>query len=224
MRVLVLRPEPGNRATVARCRALGLDPLAAPLFALEPRAWDPPAEPAQALLIGSAAVFAHGGPHLFRLTHLPVHAVGASTAAAARAAGFTVATTGSGGLQAIVADLAPGTYWRLAGEARVALSPPPGVSVIDRVVYAARALPLTREAEHALCAGPTLALLHSAEAARHFRASLHTAGIAPDRIALACLGPRIAEAAGPGWRVVAAAERPDDEAVLSLAQQMCQAM
>lgn len=222
--MLVLRPEPGNAATTARCRARGLDPLPAPLFAIEPCTWAAPQGTAQGLLVGSAAVFAQAGPELARLRHLPVHAVGETTAAAAAAAGFAVASTGSGGLQAVVATLGPGTYWRLAGAARVPLAPPPGVIVRDCVVYAARPLPLGAEAQAVLRAQPAVVLVHSAEAAHHLRACLEREGIATDRIALACLGPRISAAAGPGWRLVAHAQRPDDEAVLSLAQQMCQTL
>ena len=46
--IVVLRPEPGARATVARIEALGAHAVAAPLFAIRPLPWTPPdpADPA----------------------------------------------------------------------------------------------------------------------------------------------------------------------------------
>jgi uroporphyrinogen-III synthase len=222
-RVVVLRPEPGNAATCTAARALGLDPYAAPLFATGPVGWQCPAPPPpDGLLIGSAAVFAHGGDALTALRAVPVHAVGATTARAAHAAGFTVATTGSGGLQAVVDTLPAGQYLRLAGEAHVPLTLPAGVSVETIVVYAARPLALNDDAATLIAREPVVALLHSAEAARHFAAECDRLNLARDHIALACLGPRIVPAAGPGWRTVHVAATPDDQAVLFLARQMCQ--
>ena len=42
MKVLILRPQPGADESAARARALGLDPVVAPLFSLRPRSWEPP--------------------------------------------------------------------------------------------------------------------------------------------------------------------------------------
>lgn len=224
--VLVLRPEPGNASTVAALHEAGIEACAAPLFAYAPRVWSLPDRDEdgewRGLLAGSAAIFRHGGPLLSTLTHVPVHAVGASTAAAARKAGFTVAQTGSGGLQRLVADLAPGRYLRPCGEAHVALSPPPGVTVLDRIVYAAEPRPLSERAEATLRTRATLALLHSGEAARHFRAECLARSIPLSRVALACLAPRIAASAGEGWETIETAQSPHEEALLSLARQMCQ--
>jgi uroporphyrinogen-III synthase len=221
--VLVLRPEPGNSATCAAARNLGLGPVAAPLFAYAPRDWSlPDATRWDGLLIGSAAVFARGAPGLAALRHLPVHAVGATSARAATDAGFTVARTGSGGLQPVVAALPPGRYLRLAGQARVPLILPEGVTVDDVIVYAAQPQPLAPAAIGLIRRGPVLALLHSAEAARHFASQCAAHDLPRNAIALACLGPRIAAAAGNGWQAIEIARTPDDNAVLSLAAQMCQ--
>jgi len=222
--VLVLRPEPGNTITCAAARALGLRPIAAPLFAYAPRDWRLPGGATQwdGLLIGSAAVFAHGGAGLGALRTIPVHAVGAASARAATGAGFTIAGTGSGGLQCVVAALPPGRYLRLAGEAHVPLTPPAGVTVDDVIVYAANPQPLDRAAIALARRAPTVALLHSAEAARHFAEQCTAHDLPRQRIVLVCLGPRIAAAAGTDWQEIGIAQRPDDDAVLSLAQQMCQ--
>lgn len=59
--LVVIRPEPGNTATCASARALGLEAIAAPLFEIEPVGWDVPDERFDAILAGSANVFRHAG-------------------------------------------------------------------------------------------------------------------------------------------------------------------
>ena len=73
-----------------------------------------------------------------------------------------------------------------------------------------------------LLRGPKIVLLHSGEAARHFAGLCDDAGIARSRIRLAAIGPRVADAAGKGWAEVAAADAPNEQALLALAQQMCE--
>lgn len=223
MPVLVIRPEPGNTAT---CRALaeaGLEAVAAPLFRYRPVDWALPDDTAFAgLLAGSAAVFAHGGDALRQLCAIPVHAVGAATARAAEAAGFAVAACGSGGLQTIAATLPPGRYLRLSGEAHVPLSPPPGASVITCVVYTVDTLPLPAPIAAWLAGEPALVLLHSAEAARHWCTECDRLNLPRHALSIAALAPRIASAAGPNWKSVGIAPFPHDDALLSLALQMCQ--
>ncbi len=223
MPVLVIRPEPGNTAT---CRALGeagLEAIAAPLFRYRPVDWSLPDDLAfTGLLAGSAAVFARGGPALAGLREIPVHAVGAATARAAEAAGFAVAACGSGGLQTIAATLPPGRYLRLSGEAHVALSPQAGAHVIDRIVYTVDTLPLPAPIAARLAGEPALVLLHSAEAARHWCTECARLNLPRHALSIAALAPRIASAAGPDWKSIGIAPFPDDDALLSLALQMCQ--
>lgn len=220
--VIAIRPQPGLSATVDEGRALGLDIRGFALFAGEPVAWQLPATDDYAgLLVGSAALFRLGGQALERLRSLPVHAVGAATAAVAGEAGFDVRETGEGGLDAIVAHLQPGRYLRLAGEAHVPLHPAPGVTIDTRVVYRMAALAMP-PALVALLAGPALVLLHSGEAARHFVAQCDSNAIDHGNVALAALAPRIAEAAGSGWAEVRVAPDRTDRALLALAQQMCE--
>lgn len=220
--VLILRPEPGNAATVVAVRALGLVPIGAPLFTMAPVPWEVPAPlDYDGLLAGSANLFRLGGPGLDALHGLPVHAVGETTAAAAREAGFTVAQVAGGGLQPLVSALPPGRYLRLAGEAHVALDLPDGVHVDTRVVYAANALPLADAAVDALISGAVV-LLHSGEAARHFTAEIDRLGITRTGIVLACLAPRIAAEAGASWQALGIAGERTDQALLALAGQMCE--
>jgi len=219
--VLVIRPQPGNAATVAAARDLGLDGRGFPLFDMAPVPWPvPDPAPYRALLAGSANVFRLGGEGLGALTDLAVHAVGAVTADAARGAGFAVAAIGEGGLQPMASALPPGRYLRLAGEKRVPLALPAGVEVDDVVVYAAAGLPMP-PALADLLTGPVLVLLHSGEAAAHFTAESERLGVERNRISLACLAPRIGLVAGPGWQHIEIAETRSDQAVLALAVQMC---
>lgn len=223
--LVIVRPEPGCSASLSAARAMpGLEAHGFPLFEVVARSWEALApDRFDALLIGSAMVFRHGGPGLRALTGLPVYAVGETTAAEARAAGFTVAATGAGGLQAMLSQLAPQhrRLLRLAGEERIALTLPEGVTMEERVVYAS--VPRAMPAELAqLLRQPAIVALHSAEAARHLAAECVRHGIRRAPLRLAALGPRIAAAAGDGWGEVASVPFPEDKALLALARQMCQ--
>lgn len=222
--LIVIRPQPGNAATVAAAHSLRMMAHGFALFDMVPKSWEA-ALPGHhdALLIGSAQVFRLGGTGLAVLRQLPVYAVGETTAEAAREAGFAVAATGDGAMQALLGQLDPAhcRLLRLTGEERVALQVPHGVAVDERVVYASRAAPLPAELA-ALLAQPAIVALHSAEAARHLTAQCVTHGIKRAPLRLAALSQRIASAAGDGWGEVAVAAFPDDKALLALARQMCQ--
>jgi uroporphyrinogen-III synthase len=223
LRALALRPEPGLAATLARGQALGLAITGHALSEIRAVAWNCP-DPAafDGLLVGSANAILHGGPQLARLAAKPVHAVGEATAAAARAAGFPIAMTGSGGLQGVLDAIAgPAHLLRVAGEEHVPLTPPPGVTFDTVIAYRSVMLPLDPVAD-GLGAGGWLVLLHSAATAQAFAAECDRLGLARAAISLAALGPRIAAAAGGGWRAVHIAPRPDEAALLALAHDLCQ--
>jgi uroporphyrinogen-III synthase len=223
--VIVLRPEPSNVATVAAAQTLGLNAIATPMSWVEPVAWAaPPPERFDAILLGSANAVRHGGDGLANLTRLPVYAVGEVTAAAAREAGFTVVACGTGGIAELLSRLAAddrSRVLRLAGEEHVPIEPPIGMQVQTLVAYTVRPLPLSPEAVNASAQGAVV-LLHSAVAAERFADQCDSLGIDRSTVSLACLGPRIAAAAGDGWRRVGVAPRPDDPALLALAARMCQ--
>lgn len=226
-RLLVLRPEPGAHATLEAARALGLAAQAYPLFEIRPRAW-PALDPADvdALLIGSANALRHGGADLDRYRGKPAYCVGAKTAEAAHDAGLDVVFTGKGGLQATLAALAPGhaRLLRLAGRERVTLSPPAGVTIATREVYASEALPacegLHRELLHAQ--EGLVALLHSGEAAARFEELCLAWEIPTHFVHLAAIGPRVSSRLHARWGRVQDAIEPSDTALLALAAQMCQ--
>jgi uroporphyrinogen-III synthase len=220
--LVIIRPEPGLSATVALAEELGLPVVAEPLFAIAPRDWSaPPANEIDALLIGSANAVRHGGEMLGQFSDKPAYTVGAATAQAVREAGIDVAATGRGYLQPVVDSLAGQKLriLRLTGEEHVAVTPPPGVEIVTRVVYASVATPMPDSLAARLKGA--VVLLHSAVAANHFASESDRKGVVRSSVAVAALAPRIAEAAGTGWEVVKTAAEPTDVALLALAQDMC---
>lgn len=226
--VLALRPEPGLAATCERASAMGLAITGHALSEIRAAAWACP-DPAaiDGLLIGSANAILHGGPHLARLAGKPVYAVGEATAAAARAAGFAVAMTGTGGLQGVLDAIAskglgPCHLLRIAGEEHVPLVAPAGVTFAEVIAYRSAFLPLDPVADLVM-SGTALVLLHSAATARHFASECDRLGADRGRVTLAALGPRIAGAAGAGWASIHTAEQPDEGALLKLVFDLCAA-
>ncbi len=222
--LVIIRPEPGNLATAVAARALALDARSFPLFEVVAYSWEAVLpDRYDALLVGSANVFRLGGRGLTALRSLPVYAVGAATAAAAAAAGFTRVKIGTGTLQAVLGELAPGDHrlLRLTGQERVSLTLPNGTSMDERVVYASQPRALPGELA-TLLRQPAIIALHSAEAAQHLTAECVRHGLRRAPLRLAALSTRIGAAAGDGWGEVAAAAMPDDKALLALARQMCQ--
>lgn len=199
--IAIVRPEPGNAATVERVVAAGRIALPLPLFEVRPVAWSPP-DPARydCLLLTSANAVRHGGPGIAALTRLPVHAVGAATAAAARDAGFTVVAVGDSGVEGMAP---PGRVLQLVGREHRAA---PGADTI--VVYASETL----TPDLTLLNG-TVVLLHSPRAARVLAERI----VDRSGIAIAAISSTAAEAAGTGWRAIAIADRPTDAALIAAA-------
>jgi uroporphyrinogen-III synthase len=211
--LLLLRPEPGLQASVERAEALGLDVIACPLFRIEPVEWDPP-DPANydALLLTSANAVRCAGPGLNEYRHLPVHAVGPATAAAASEAGLNVAGIGWGGVDELLAALPRSArLLRLAGEDRSESAR--GHSIDVRTVYRA-----------ATIADPALPPLARLVAAVHSpRAGARFAALSPERsgTSIAAISASAALACGEGWERIETAVRPDDESLLALAATLC---
>jgi uroporphyrinogen-III synthase len=215
-RLVLTRPEPGASDSAAKAAALGIEALAMPLFTIDRVAWRAPDESAfDALLLTSANTLRHGGPELHRLHRLPVHAVGAATAEAARLAGFSVASVGGAGVDALLAGLPKGIrLLHPGGEDR---TPPQahGAHITPIAVY--RAAPLAPDPA-------LLASLPEAVIAIHSRRAGQRLGtLVADRstISLVALSPDAAADIGPGWRHLAIASRPTDTALLALAAELC---
>jgi uroporphyrinogen-III synthase len=230
--LIVIRPEPGCRRTVAAAIHRGLSVLGFPMFEVTATPWCPPAvSSVDALLIGSANALRHGGAGLGDFHSKPAYVVGRTTAGIAEAAGLTIAAVGTGGLGMMLSHLAPEhrRLLRLTGADRVDLVPPDGVTIDEHVVYVSQRRPMPGDLASLLKAHAldrVVVMLHSGLAADHFVGEGRRLAIDPSRITLAALAPRIASAARRGWPQaqwadVAVAAAPDDAALLALAEDLC---
>lgn len=218
--LIVTRPDPGGAATVARAAALDLDAHHMPLFAAHALPWAAP-DPARfdALLITSAQAARLAGADLGRLASLPVHAVGAATATAARAAGLSVAMTGESDAQHLLDAMAAqgiGRILWLCGR--------------DRSAFDARGAELTALPCYAvdpasppagwprLIAAPAVLLAHSARGAARIA---ELAGAARKHLKLVAISAKAAAAAGDGWAKIAVSGHPGDAAMLAEAHALC---
>lgn len=208
---LVLRPEPDASRTRDRLAAIGVDTLVQSLFHIVPVAWRPPdPDRFDALLLTSANAVRHAGPGLRLFAHLPVLAVGAATAAAARSGGLTVALSGERDVAALLAAAAGfARPLHLAGRDRA------DAEVEAVTVYASEETPVVAGAARKW--ENRVALLHSARAARRFALLVDRDRAARARIAVAALSPAVAAAAGVGWAALAVADQPADAALVACA-------
>lgn len=124
-RVLVTRPEPGASATARALRSAGFDPVVLPLTEIRPLPIPETFFPVvDAVALTSANAIRHAPDRLLaEIRTVPVHAVGATSARAAREAGFADVTAGPGdavGLASAMSQtLAPGsTVLYLCGKVR----------------------------------------------------------------------------------------------------------
>lgn len=224
--VAVLRPEPGNRATIARLADAGVDAVSLPLFAVQALDWSLP-DPASfdALVLTSANAVRWAGDGLSALRGLPVHAVGQATATAARDAGFDIMATGDADADALLAAMARAGISRALhlGGRESMITPGQGAGAIVRQsipVYASEPVPVPARALAALAGG--VALLHSPRAARRLATLMDAAGFARSLITIAALSPAVAMAAGGGWSAIWSASVPSDEALVRLvAETVC---
>ena len=216
--VLVTRPEPGAAETARAVAALGWTPLLAPSLVLRATPAKP-LPPAQAILLPSRAAARALEP-----TAAPVLAVGAGTAAEARARGFADVIAAEGDAVALAAlaatrlDPAAGPLLLAVGrgystELAAALRAR-GFRVIRRVTYEATpATALPKDARSALAAGQVAAALFtSPRGARITLALLRAAGLAEAAhgIRALAISARIAEALKPlPWTTIAVTDRPD---------------
>lgn len=212
--VLVLRPQPGADATLAKAQALGLDAVGVPLFETEPVEWEvPDAGSFDGLLLTSANAVRFGGEGLAGLRGLKVYAVGELTAEAAREAGFDVAATGDAGVDRLLGSIKPDLrLLHLGGADR---REPDGAKQQITPVIVYRAKPI--EPPDLGNAHGCIVLVHSPRAGRRF------AELVTDRgsIRVVAISHAAAAAAGDGWKNVEVADQPSDDALLALAARLC---
>ena len=212
--IAVLRPEPGNAQTAAAIEAAGGRAIRLPLFEVRPLPWTAP-DPAShdAMILSSANAIRHGGAGLERLSSLPVLAVGAATAAAARDAGFRVIASGDGGIAALMAAAHAAGVRRALHLTGVDHRPgDPGAVTDTLCVYESAALSVGEEQAARL--NGAVVLVHSARAGRALAA---VPGIDRATIAIAAISEGAADAVGRDWQQVAVAQHPRDDALIALA-------
>lgn len=214
-RIAVLRPEPGNRVTASAIEARGYSAIRMPLFDVRALAWDAPdADAFDALILTSANAIRHGGPGLSTLLRLPVYAVGAATAEAARQAGFDVACVGTEGAEALVAAAGAAGIRRalhLAGRERTL---EPG-DIVAQVITVYASEPEAPQ-DVARLAG-SIALVQSARAGARLGYLVDTTGIGRGGIMVVAVSSRAAEAAGEGWERVVVPDDLRSEALIDAA-------
>lgn len=217
-RLVILRPEPGSRASLERALGMGLDARALPLFRIEPVPWDAPdLSQFDALLLTSASAVRSAGNNLAPLTPLPVYAVGDATAAAAREMGLRVAAVGDCGIEQLL-PLIPANLrlLHLCGRHRRTFNAQ-GHAITPIEVYSAEPLML-EDAADALRG--QVAAVHSPRAAA--RLAELVGGMDRQTVRIAAISPAAAEAVGIGWNAVEFAQFPTDDALLALAARLCE--
>lgn len=228
-RVLLTRPEgAAAERSLRRLKALGWEGIRLPLTRIEALP-DPglaagalDLEAAQALIFTSAEGLRRFAA-LSGFRGLPVHAVGAATAAAARAAGFAHVEEGGGDVRSLALHLAArlrpeaGPALHFGAEAPAGDLPGAlaglGLRVVRIPLYRTR--PLTRFPESALRAeGLRAALFHAPSAARAF-AALRPPPCALEGLIAAAISAAAAEPLeGLGFRALVCAARPDEAHML----------
>ncbi|OCW58938.1 uroporphyrinogen-III synthase [Hoeflea olei] len=234
MRVLVTRPEPGGKRTAARLRRIGHEPVLMPLFKARVTAEVsdlPPAHALSGLIATSARAFDMfpAGAADPALGGLPVHAVGAATARAARAAGFRDVREGGGTAR----ELADSLRASGAGDGRLLyLAGTPRTAVIEdsfkverfahEVLECYRMDEISYPTDSLTCdiltPFPEVVLLYSANAGRRLveLVEAEALGYRLDSARFLCLSETIAAELPARWRVNAAvAVRPNEDSLLA---------
>lgn len=215
---MILRPEPGASATAARASAMGLEPVAMPLFEVEPVDWTAPdAGSFDALLLTSANAVRHGGEGLRSFRQLPVYAVGEATAGVAREAGFDVAASGESGVERLLGSIAPDLrLLHLCGEHRIEARAPQAITAV--AVYRSNAVSPPADLQRI---EGQVAAVHSPRTGKRLAELADEAGIERSRVRIAAISEAAASAAGPGWERCETAATPDEAALLALAAWLC---
>jgi uroporphyrinogen-III synthase len=227
MRIAITRPQVDGERSANILRGQGHDVLLAPLMRVEPIEADVSGR-WSAVVITSA-----NAPGVLTKSRdilaLPLFAVGARSAEAARTAGFADVTSADGDVHDLVRLIAeqprtdtPLLY--LAGETRsadlVGELARRGIKAEMRIVYRALTAPFPPALVDALRAKTLDAVLHySMRSAENFIAGARTAGIAHEAFAVRhlCLSAQVAaplQAAGA--TSVAVAKRPEEAALVEL--------
>lgn len=218
--VWITRARPGAETTADRVRALGFEPLVAPLLEARPVGQGP----LDLTGVAALAFSSRNGVEAFAARSaergLPVFTVGAATAAAARAAGFARVISADGDVRGLgkaiadrAGDLTGAVLHASAAETAGDLSADltgRGIPVRREIVYETAPTPLDEEVRLAI-PGLSAALVHSPKAARQLARILRD--IPAPAMRLLCLSPAVA---APLSGEISTAALPNEEALLNL--------
>ncbi|MHC2434185.1 uroporphyrinogen-III synthase [Bradyrhizobium sp. USDA 4451] len=233
MTILVTRPHPDSDATLAALRQRGFEAVAAPVLRFEPLPFHDDEADYDAVVLTSANALRALDLAASRLLRLPLFAVGAHTADAARSTGFAKVIVAKGeaaslrdlvlarvkagelAASAVLLYLAGADLSRdLAGE----LSEQ-GLSIVTHTTY--RMAPVAafpREVSDAFMANRITAVLHySRRSAQAFLDAVRADGIEISALALpqCCISAAVASVLhDAGATKVVVAARPDEAALL----------
>lgn len=245
MAILVTRPAPDNAKTAAALRARGHEVLLSPMLRFEPVTFEDDGEiDFDAVILSSAnavrAIEDH--PVRARLMLLPVFAVGEHTAKIARDAGFTNITIADGDAislrERIVESAAAGKLKKKAALCYLAGADltrdlggelgARGFTVVTRTAY--RMVPITGLSDvvsDAFRAGTIDAVMHySRRSARAYLNAARADGVEISALALpqCCISEAVAGVLrDAGAMQVAAANAPDEKALLDVVDRMVKA-
>lgn len=230
MRLWVTRTLPGAEATAERLRALGHEPLVAPVLTVEPLAAEIELTGVGALAFTSRNAVAAFPPEL--IAHAPrVFAVGAATAEAARAAGFGEVLSAEGDGAALAETIAAhatiidGEVLHLAPEESAfdlaAALAARGVRARSQALYRTRTVALPAIVDAALEGhepGLDGMLVHSPKVARRLAELLRGRSATSRLVAYAISQAAAAPLSGLGLKAVHAAAAPTEAALVELVE------
>jgi len=220
--LVLLRPQPGNDRSATQARERGLSVVQVPLFEIVAAPMtNGPDGPFEAVLVTSTNGVRFGARVLAHFADLPIYTVGEATAQAIRALGHGNVIVGGGDAASTVPMIAAAGHHSILHLCGADVRPfdPSGIEFTRHVVYEA-ALRADAEVRPSLdaIAGGVIAV-HSPRAGSRL-ADL----IQPERRArfhLLAISPAAASASGDGWSGMAISARPDDTALLTLAESLC---
>ncbi|MCC2601411.1 uroporphyrinogen-III synthase [Sphingopyxis yananensis] len=218
--LLIIRPQPVAEQSCQRAQALGLDAHSLPLFAAQAIRWAvPDIAPYDALLVTSAQAMRLGGAGLQQLLPLPVYAVGAASADAARAKGFRVEQVGDSDGQTLLGEMQTKgirTILWLNGRDHSVLDG--GLAQLHRLPCYAVDRIAPPPQWHDLVKNEAVLMAHSTRAAEYLNDLVPSPR---DHLTLIAISSKVAAAAGAGWGQMLVADHPTDAAMLAVAAKLC---
>jgi uroporphyrinogen-III synthase len=213
MRIWVTRAEPGAGRTAQRLRALGHEPLVAPV--LEVHSLSPEIDLGG---VGALAFTSANGVRAFaglsRDRGLPVFAVGGATSEAARGAGFASVLSADGDVEALARAIADSSGMLAGAVLHPGAAEPAGdlIGALTALGIAARAITVyeTRILPAAVPPGAEALLIHSPKAAEA------VAGAGIGELTAYCISQAAAQPLAGRVKHAAVAAEPNEAKLLSL--------